>query len=193
MSSQRGTSAKSKRGELRPTDVRTWEIPGYGEVVQDPLTFFEKNEFLGLVASAIDRAIADGIDIEGLATVLQMDDQTAALLRKQGWAAAQNLPGVDKLIQAAMRIVAASPQLLSDAYLVALSIPPHQREVARIGLEQIDDDTGFGILDLFIKQNATVLRDFAMRWWEQVRGTNRRISEAEPEAEPAASTATSTG
>lgn len=180
MEAQRGTSRPPRKAgkarELRNTDVVTWEIPGYGEVAQDPLTFFEKNEFLGLVATAIDKAIADGIDIEGIATAVTFDDDTAKELRKHGIAAARDLPGVDKLIQAGMRVLAQTPSLMEDAYLVILSIPPADRDFVRGYLAQIDDDTGFGILDTFLRQNLTTLRDFALRWWEQVTGANQRLT-----------------
>ncbi len=185
MAAQRGTSRPAKAGrELRNTDVVNWDIPGYGEVAQDPLTFFEKNEFLGLVATAIDKAIADGIDIEGIAQAVTFNDETAQELRKRGIAAARDLPGIDKLIQAAMRVLAQTPDLLEDAYLVVLSIPPADRDYVRPFLKQISDDTGFGILDTFLKQNLTVLRDFVMRWWEQITGANQRLSPETTETTP---------
>jgi hypothetical protein len=42
--------------------------------------------------------------------------------RQRGIAAARDMPGMDKLIQVAR--AAQTPDLLEDAYLVILSIPP---------------------------------------------------------------------
>ena len=56
---------------------------------------------------------------------------------------------------------------------------------------------GFGVLELFVEQNASALAAFMTRWWEQVQGHLSKLQtettdssetmtapEAEPEMEP---------
>lgn len=156
--------APSSRTRLRPTEVRQWEIPGYDEpFVQDPLTFFEKNEFLALVARAMEDALAGGADIEAVLAILGMDEkQLKALV--EGRFEGDFAMLATSLFNVLTRLITVAPRLLEDLYLIALSVPIERREVVRIDLRRIDDDTGFGILEAFVEQNTTTIRDFFPRW-----------------------------
>jgi len=158
--------APTSRTKLRPTAVRQWNIPGYDEpFVQDPLTFFEKNEFLALVSGALEDALAGGADIDAVLAILGLSDEQLKGLM-EGKFEGDYMTLVTSMFSVLTRLVATAPRLLEDLYLIALSIPPENREKVRTDLRRIDDDTGFGILETFVEQNTTTIRDFFPRWRE---------------------------
>lgn len=167
------------RTRLRNVEFEKWAIPGYDEpFVQDPLNFFEKNEFLALVARALEDSLAGGADIEAVLTLLGMEEKQLKAL------VSGNMEGVDmsyiatSLFNVITRLITTAPRLLEDLYLIALSVPPEKRHEVREQLRQIDDDTGFGILEAFVKQNATTIRDFFPRWRALLESTMESLRAA---------------
>lgn len=152
--------------KLRPTSVKTWTI-GEVQYTQDPLTFFEKNEFLGLIASGIDRALMLGLDVDALFSLLSLDRDTIDGIR-QGNIDFTKLPSIPSLISVFTRLFSLVPDVLEEAYLILLSVPRADWVEVRAALRTIDDETGFGILDAFIEQNARTLADFLPRWRDQI-------------------------
>jgi hypothetical protein len=167
---------------LRNTDVRTWDIPGIGAVTQKPLTFFEKNEFLGLAARALDQTLSKGMDLDGIMQALSFDDEAVAAVRS-GQASIKSMPKVDELLGAVTRLFSAVPELLEEAYLIMLGFPPENRDRVRAFLRQIDDDTGFGIFEAFVEQNASTLVDFGKRWWAQLTTAQQRLAPTDGSSE----------
>lgn len=156
--------APSSHSKLRNTEIKKWEIPGYDEpFVQDPLTFFEKNEFLSLVARALEDGLMGGADLDAILALVSMDQkQLEDLLSGQFKGDLAFLAG--SLFNVITRLIGTAPRLLEDLYLIALSVPVDKREQVREHLREIDDDTGFGILEAFVDQNTTTIRDFFPRW-----------------------------
>ena len=149
---------------LRNTDVREWKIPGFDEpFVQDPLTFFEKNEFLGIVARALEDALSGGADIDSVLMLLGMNEEQFKQLLSGGYSSDLTVMA-SSLFNVLTRVISSAPTLLEDVYMLALSVDPTKRGSVREGLRQIDDDTGFGIMETFVDQNATTIRDFFPRW-----------------------------
>jgi hypothetical protein len=168
---QRGTSAAKRRQQSTATQ---WTIPGFDQpFVQDPLSFFERNELFGTVAKALDRALADGQSVMDLLGAMDIDEVSLQRLRR-GNITADGLMAAN-LVGPLLRIVGDYPDLLEKVYLLALSVPKHQRELVSAGLAQIDDDTGFGIWDAFVEQNTEDLKRFGVRWWETIAQTIQRI------------------
>jgi len=159
------TKVPASRSRLRDTDVKSWSIPGFDEpFVQDPLTFFEKNEFLALVADALEDSLAGGADFDAVLALLGMDE---AQLKKVMAGDIQDLRFLaSSLFNVIIRLIRRGPDLMEDLYLIALSVPVARRQMVREHLREIDDDTGFGILEAFVEQNTTTIRDFLPRWRE---------------------------
>lgn len=156
--------APSSHSKLRNTEIKQWEIPGYDEpFVQDPLTFFEKNEFLALVSRALEDGLMGGADIDALLTLLGMSETQLQELMSGKYSGDLAMLAAS-LFNVITRLIASAPRLLEDLYLIALSVPVEKREQVREGLRGIDDDTGFGILEAFVEQNTTTIRDFFPRW-----------------------------
>ncbi len=161
---------------LQAVKAEKWNVPGFDEpFVQDPLTFFEKNEFFGLVARAVEEVVYTTGDLTALVTMLGISDDQITDIRK-GKVDPELIMATPQMIGVLSRIVASVPQLMEDMYLLILSVPLEKRETVREGLRQIDDDTGFGILDTFVDQNAGTLRDFFPRWRELVTKTMERMA-----------------
>jgi hypothetical protein len=161
---------------LRSQEAKQWTLPGFPEpFIQDPLTFFERNELLGLVAGALDEVVREAGDVAGLLSAMDLDEVSVARLRR-GQITAESLQAAN-LIGLLTRIVRHAPRLLEDVYLLALSVPPEGRDAARDALRQIDDDTGFGIFETFVEQNAETLQSFAVRWWNQLSRAIQRTGD----------------
>lgn len=180
-------NSRSKRVvELRPSSVKEWHLPGFDDpFVQDPLTFFEKNEFFGLVARAIETAISSGADINGILALIGMDDKDLEKIKK-GEIDFTMLPAATGVTSILARVFSMAPDLLQEAYLIALSVPRERWHEVRPALVQIDDDTGFGIMESFIEQNTSTIRDFLSRWLDLVKGTIQAQTETTEEPPPVA-------
>lgn len=160
-------AASSRTSQLRPAAGVQRTLPGYGDVVQDELTFFEKHDLLNMVADAIDNALADGLDLGALVASIDVPDDVRERVRQgdldpkimQAWLTS----GRDLV-----RVFHKLPGLLMDVYMLALSLDPKD-EPARAALRQIDDDTGFAIMDTFMEQNGQTVADFFKRWTAQFR------------------------
>lgn len=159
-------AAKASQTKLRPTSAKKWII-GEQEFIQDPLTFFEKTEFMGLVAGAIDRALMLGLDIESLLQLLALDKETIDGIRS-GEVDFTKLPSVTSMASIFTRLLSMVPDLLEDAYLLILSVPRVDWNDTREALRQIDDEAGFGILEAFFEQNGRTIADFLPRWRAQI-------------------------
>lgn len=150
--------------KLRATQVKTWTIPGLEEpVMQDPLSFFEKNELFGILADSIDVGIRSGLDLGAIVEMIGMDQDTVDRIRK-GDANPKDLPDVASMASALLRVLTITPGVLEDAYLIFLSCPAVERPTYRLALRNMDDDTGFGILETFFEQNSKAVADFLPRW-----------------------------
>ena len=178
------TKVPASRSRLRNQDVKEWAIPGFDEpFVQDPLTFFEKNEFLALVGQALDDVVATGADLTAILSLIGMSEDD---LKKM---MSGDLEGIDvtfmagSLFNVITRLITQAPRLLEDLYLIVLSVPPEKRQAVRDHLREIDDDTGFGILEMFVDQNATTIRDFFPRWRALLGSTMQKLA-PETESEP---------
>lgn len=174
------TKVPASRSRLRNQAAKEWAIPGFDEPwVQDPLTFFEKNEFLSLVARALEDAMVGGADIDAILSLLGMSEED---LRKMvdGKGSDDTRYLALSLFNIITRLLATAPRLLEDLYLIVLSVPPDKREAVREHLREIDDDTGFGILETFVDQNTTTIRDFFPRWRALLSSTMQKLA-PEPE------------
>ena len=173
----------SRSTKLRNQSVKEWAIPGFDEpFVQDPLTFFEKNEFLALVAEALEDSLAGGADLDAVLALLGMDEKQLKQVMSGDINDLRFLSS--SLFNVVVRLVRRGPELMEDLYLIALSVPPVQRATVREHLRLLDDDTGFGILELFVEQNTTTIRDFLPRWRGLLGSMVEKFRESEEDTSP---------
>lgn len=173
----------SRSTKLRTQSVKEWALPGFDQpFVQDPLTFFEKNEFLALVAEALEDSLAGGADLDAVLALLGMSE---AQLKKVMSGDIQDLRFLaSSLFNVVVRLIRRGPDLMEDLYLIALSVPPVERSKVREHLRLIDDDTGFGILELFVDQNTTTIRDFLPRWRELLESMVSQLRQQDDDTSP---------
>lgn len=165
--------------KLRADPGKQWTLPGVDEIfVQDPLTFFEKNDFLALVSRALERAFASGYDLRALVVLLGGDtEQFARMMRGEGTTEFLTSfgPALGDSMGLLMRVFSLAPQTLEEAYLLMLSIPPERYDELRPALRQIDDEQGFAMFQLFVDQNVSTIRDFLGRWRAQFETATKKI------------------
>lgn len=177
------TAGRPRRARNTNRIVRT--LPGYVrkdgdqlvpvELVQDEMTFFEKNEFVALVVDAIDDAIQKGLDFEAIVKAFDFPDDIVEKIRAGEMKISEI--GLGKILPTLItRFLSAVPRLMEDTYLIALGVEPELRDRVRTYLRQIDDETGFAVLDTFIEQNASHLASFFERWVETVQKAVERIA-----------------
>lgn len=155
-------AAKAPTKETEPTDVLEilaeqevyYEI-GEGDdkivLVQKPLTFFGKIEFFSVVGKAVQKILIDG---GSLSEILNTPDYDPSVpIQSQ-------VTDADVFVNALSKIIEAAPELLSDLYLVILNVPKGQREYYALRLQELSDDQGMQILDVFIDQNWEVMVSF---------------------------------
>lgn len=164
-----GTSTKRVRGQLRPDPGVVRDLPDYGSVLQDPLTFFEKGDLFALGASVINKALESGMNVPALIESFNVPDDIREKLRK-GEVSGDLLANWQMAGQDLLRLAPMFPEAVMDLYLLALSIPDDRADEATAALRQIDDDLGFGILETFVEQNGATLADFFTRWAKQFKG-----------------------
>jgi hypothetical protein len=154
----------SRKTQLRPTLVKSWKIPGVDEpFTQDPLSFFEKNEFFALIARMIEGSLAGGAELDVVLSLVGMSDDNVAKIRR-GEVDASMLPPIDSLVSVITRLISSTPEVLEETFMLALSIPPERQAEVRPHLRKIDDRTGFGIMETFLDQNSATLVEFFGRW-----------------------------
>lgn len=138
---------------LAPAEVY-YEI-GEGDdkivLVQKPLSFFGKIEFFSVVGKAVQKILIDGGSLSELLDAPDFDP-TVPL--------SSNVTDADVFVKALSRIVESAPELLKDLYLVILAVPKGQRDYYALRLEELTDEQGMQILNVFVDQNWEVMTSF---------------------------------
>lgn len=143
-------TADSVKNELDvlepPVENRNWtftDINGVTQTyIQKPLSFFGKVEFFSLVGDTID----------------SLSDEGKPLNVTELFGASANM---DSLIAVVSRVASHAPEALKEAYCIFLSVPRNERVWAKARMdEELTDDQGMEILEIFVDQNADDLRSF---------------------------------
>lgn len=110
--------------------------------VQKQLSFFGKIEFFSLIGDAVDN--------------LSTEDRPLNLQELFGGDAT-----TDSFVAVIARIAGEAPETLQEAYCIWLAVPKGEREWAKwVMNDQLTDEEGFEIIELFVDQNADQLKDF---------------------------------
>ncbi len=123
------------------------------EYVQRPLSYFGKLEMFGVLGTAIDRALTEGLRFtDVIGTIPGMSSGGGVT--------------VEGFMQAVGKLASYAPDLLLDLYTIWLGVPREERWEARrlMTLPEseggLSDDDGIEIIETFLDQNAEVLKDF---------------------------------
>lgn len=143
---------------------------------QKGLMWFAKLELYGILGQAVE-IVLQGDNPLGLDSMLGLVRNPAQMIAEM----IGNVPGAEdapdrpddaeqmeieagKLFAAFAKVVALAPNLLKEAYCIALGVPKgHKPWAIEWALPNIDDEMGRDILDTFIDQNWGVMEDFFVR------------------------------
>ncbi len=134
---------------------------------QKPLTYFKKMQFFQLVGRTLDSAMKgdDGLNVN---TIFNAGPQSVNDLSSEDFADLNSFLGM------VAKIAAYAPDFLKECYVVWLGVPANERAWARDALDEIDEDTGFEIIERFIDQNWEALEGF---FTERVPSLLQRVAD----------------
>jgi hypothetical protein len=162
-----------------PIERRLWSVDKHGELheeefTQQGLMWFGKLELYGLLGKAVE-VVLEGDNPLGIGSMLDMVQNP----RKKVFDLMGNLPGADtapdrieqdennmeieagKVLAALAKVVSIAPELIAQAYCIALAIPKtHRNWAIEWAFPNMDDDMGKDILAAFVDQNWGVMEDF---------------------------------
>lgn len=142
--------------------------------VQKGIPWFGKIELYGILGQAV-KVVLEGDNPLGVGSLLGIakDPQQMISDLVGNLPGAESIPGQEgetdaememeagKMLAALAQVVSMAPQLLEQAYCIALSIPKTHRVWAiEWAFPNMDDEMGKDILHTFIAQNWGVLEDF---------------------------------
>lgn len=162
-----------------PVERTLWAINREGQrvervYVQQGLSWFGKLELYGLLGSAV-KVVLEGDNPLGVSSLVDVAQNPRRMISDLmgGMPGADTAPGAEgeeepdldleagKILAAFAQIVQLAPDLLAQAYCVALAIPKTHRPWAiEWAFPNMDDEMGKDILHTFIDQNWGVMEDF---------------------------------
>jgi hypothetical protein len=171
--------------------------------IQTRLNYFPKIELYGILGRAVKIVLeADaGVDV---ATLMDMTNPRAVINQLQSrLPGAEDAPSVEdnasrevdamKILAAFAQVISIAPDLLKEAYCVILNIPDgqHREWAMNHALVNIDDETGFDILETFIDQSWDSIENFFTQWLP--RAARRTVEARQRSAEKRRSSGRRTG
>lgn len=155
---------------------------------QRPIGFGAKIEFYKLLSEALRDAVngpggvSVGSIISALPDMVAGEEVTAESVLA-------NVGSVDTLIGGILPLLVQAPDFVDELIVLALGVPSYERSIVKILMNDtvenggLTDDQGQRILDTFIDQNATAMRDFSKR---QAGTARRLIGHLRPKGSPGA-------
>lgn len=173
---------------LKPkTDPKTWTI-GEGDFqrtyVQRPLSFIAKMQWFSLVGDVLDKALS-GPSAMSMNSLFMAPGGGRA-----GQLTLSDFRDADTFIQALGKLLSFAPDFLLDSYVIWLTVPDHERPLAKQILSLPEEDGGLSdrdgieIVEIFIDQNYDALDDFFRVRLVELR---RRVEARQKTAKEAAS------
>lgn len=162
-SNDQGTKVQDSNEVLEPSVPERIQTIGRDDYeyafVQKPLSFFGKLDFFAVLGKAIDQTMSgpDGLSLAELFEELPNDPEGFRM---------QDMKDQNTFVRGIAKVVAYSPEILSEIYCVALGVPKGQRKSAKQIMELpeseggLSDKDGIEVLDTFVEQNWEVLVDF---------------------------------
>lgn len=174
-------SAEPREQAIRSVDGEVVKV-----YVQKPLSYFRKMAFFKLLAKALRRIVDEG----GPEAIGDLFAGGVIADRNLASLAQSDFDDAGSFMRFVTAIVEEVPDMLEDAYVVWLSVPPLEREwvksAMRGDIEQIQplsDEDGVEILKVFVVQNWEAMQRFfrvhAREVMDVARAEQRRITQDE--------------
>jgi hypothetical protein len=122
---------------------------------------------MGLVGRTLDEAMSgeDGLTVN---SIFGSDTPTTV-----GELSATDFGDLDSFLALAAKVANYAPEFLRDCYIIWLDVPKRERPWAREALENLDDDEGINIIEVFIDQNWKAIERF---FTERIRDLANRVA-----------------
>jgi hypothetical protein len=171
--------------EPRTQQILTDKGEVAAEYVQKPLSYFRKMQFFKLLARGLKAAIDEG-GAEALGDVFGGASPQDRMMQL-GQA---DFDDAGSFMRFVMNVVEQSEDLLEEAYVIWLAVPPGQRSWAKAamrgdieGVEPLSDEDGWAIVKTFVVQNWGAMRAFftvhAREVMEVAKEEQRRLTQNE--------------
>ncbi len=140
---------------------RTWKVTDNSdpsdvferEYTQKPLGFKGKLDFFALLGGTLERAARE--DSVSVGSIIQSASQVKNIQ------AAGDAVNAEDWIQLLGRLSTYAPDFIFDTYCLSLRVPYGERVwVKGVWENELSDDDGMEMLNIFIDQNVEALRDF---------------------------------
>jgi hypothetical protein len=133
--------------------------------VQHEMGFLTKIKFFRLLSSTIRRASED---TEG-GTSAFLNELFGTLGEER-----DRMESANAMFGGILRLVELAPEFIEEAYMYALNVPIQERNWAIAALEELDDDEGIDILEVFVAQNGESIHDF---FTKRLKNLGQRIGQ----------------
>lgn len=149
------------------------------------LSFFEKHELVGRLASTLDELLMRGVNLLGMLDEIgvQVDDPESV----RGFADRVRSDGVEsvtrELVQIVLRLLSMAPDLMEDMFLICMKVNPLEREYHRPTVRRMPDDQAFHVLDRIIKLNGEHFVDFFTRYFRFFEPLMQKLQEPSEDLE----------
>lgn len=162
-----------------PIERVLWAHNRAGELKEETFTqqglkWFGKIELYGLLGQAV-KVVLEGDNPLGIGTMIDAANNPRKMIEdiRFGLPGADTAPDLDdqeaadmeleagKIMAAFAQIISLAPELIAQAYCIALAIPKtHRNWAIEWAFPNMDDEMGTDILHTFIDQNLGVMEDF---------------------------------
>jgi hypothetical protein len=143
---------------------------------QQPLSFFGKMELFSVLSGALQKALSSEGGLS-LSAILDVPN------RAPGEAlSANDFLDADQFVSAVATLLQYAPDLLMNIYCISLKVPRQERElVKRLMEDQITDEQGVKMIEVFIDQNWEVMRSF---FFEQIMPLVEKVTKTVQSSAP---------
>lgn len=136
---------------------------------QQTLSFFGKMELFAVLSGALQKALSEegGLSLSAILDAPQ---------RKPGEAlSSSDFMDADQFVGAIATLLQFAPDLLMDIYCISLRVPRQERPtVKRLMEDQVTDEQGIKMLDVFVDQNWEVMQGF---FFEQIMPLVQKVTQ----------------
>lgn len=123
--------------------------------VQHELSFMPKLKFFRLLSGTFRLAAESDADSNGAGMANFLEETLSNISNFQ-----ENPTITNDLIATFMKLIELVPDFAEELYILALNVKPKDSVWTAEALQNIDDDLGIDILEVFIAQNGKAMRDF---------------------------------
>lgn len=184
-------------GKLRPQEGEVFILPNPyvstdGKDQEDltfiltDLSFIEKHELIARLAVTLDELLMRGVNLLGMLDSIGVKLDDPSTLKDFGGKVKEN--GIEaftrEILQIIMRLLAMSPGLMEDVFLICLKVDPISHDYYRPAMRSMPDEQGFFLLERLIEINREHFVDFFGKYSSFFTPMMTKLSDSSQAEEP---------